>query len=485
MNNDRRHARKPPVRQPAANPPRPRSVIPKDEGPREKTPAEIIEEKMAIMAAHPDAVPVYWTEHGPDAKGWDVIFPEYKILSEAFKGGYGWWDLTEGRGQHLLPKPRPYKIVHISKAELKVIRDREAVEEAAAAAAAKAAKEAEFAAYRAAAARKKELELMAAEDLLAAAVREAERETARKAAEKALFYSALSTVLIEEILAIPDDSITADCAADLFLQRMANYDAEDHVPILERVAPAVDSKIRAAEKHRSVDATIKAIMAEIRGLPAHLLYEDYLADLVAERIQGFAPTDQERMIVSIVSAVEKENMLFYTPVGSPEVEPAAAAQPPPPLSLTAPYPCPPLMPPQLIAPPEDTASFLAQPPFPLCGTTYIPAYLLSTNQRMYVPISFLEYALRPPPPPPPPPKDTPCTDPNCRLCAPPLLPTPTYCGDNCPTCNPPPQLPVVKARLVTPPLPTYPTPEMMKNIKIRKMRMPRMSRIQRILAGGK
>ena len=77
----------------------------------------------------PKAEIVYWTENGTDEKSWNIIFPEYKVLTEAFRGGYGWYDLTEGRGQHLLPKPKPYKIVKVSSAELKAIRAKEAKEE--------------------------------------------------------------------------------------------------------------------------------------------------------------------------------------------------------------------------------------------------------------------------------------------------------------------------------------------------------------------
>ena len=70
----------------------------------------------------PEPVHVYLTENGFDKKDWDIMFPEYSVLCEAFKGGYGWYDLTEGKGKSLLPKPKPYKVIRISAAELKVLR---------------------------------------------------------------------------------------------------------------------------------------------------------------------------------------------------------------------------------------------------------------------------------------------------------------------------------------------------------------------------
>lgn len=69
---------------------------------------------------------VYLTQNGFEKRDWDIMFPEYSVLTEAFKGGLGWYDLTEGRGKHLLPQPKPYKVVKVTVEELKKIRAQEA-----------------------------------------------------------------------------------------------------------------------------------------------------------------------------------------------------------------------------------------------------------------------------------------------------------------------------------------------------------------------
>ena len=404
---------------------------------REKTPAEIIEEKMAAMAADPNADIVYWTEKGPDAKGWDIICPEYKILTEAFRGGYGWWDLTEGKGQHLLPKPKPYKIVHISSEELKVIRMKEAEAEAAAAAAAKAAKEAEYARYREAAQRKRYMEEMAAEDARAAELRAAERAAEEAAALKLAFYESRSA----------------------------------------------------------------AILQEIRDLPAHCWCESYLVDYIVDRVIAYEGKDLDELLTRICPVVEKEGMLFYTPLNSPELPFQELAPPPPPLTLPPPLPMvnlPAL--PQFVCPPTDAAAFLSQPAFLLYDVSMSPA-IRADGQRMYVPTSWLQYAIPYGPPPLPPQlqqMEMKCSDPICRCNIYP--PLPPDCGDPaCETCYPPPPqpapqpasqpppLPVIKAVLVESKpqklpglLPTPSTPPI--NIKIRKLRMPSKKRVAQLLA---
>ena len=61
-------SKRPVIRQPSAMRTRDFKRVTSDTPVKEKTPAEIIDEKMAAMAADPEAIPVYWTENGPDAK---------------------------------------------------------------------------------------------------------------------------------------------------------------------------------------------------------------------------------------------------------------------------------------------------------------------------------------------------------------------------------------------------------------------------------
>lgn len=398
---------------------------------REKTNAEIIEEKMAAMAADPNAEIVYWTENGPDAKGWDIICPEYKILTEAFKGGYGWWDLTEGRGKHLLPKPKPYKVVHITREELKIIRQKEAAEEAVQAEVAKAAKEAEYARYREAAQRKRFAEEMAAEDALAAAVRAAEMAAEEAAAQKVAFYESMA----------------------------------------------------------------EAVLQEIRDLPGNCWCESYLVDFIAGKVYGYDTKDIDELLTRICPVVEKEGMLFYTPLSSPDFPVVTETLAPPPLALSPSLPLlevPPF--PQFVCPPDDPVAYLSQPSFLLYGFSMSPAIALS-GQRMYVPTEWLQYAIPYGPPPLPQlqqPVEYTCIDPYCSCNIWP--PLPSDCGNSvCDTCYPTAPapatapLPVVKAVLVQrkraklpPILPTPPTPPI--NIKIRKLRMPSKNQIAKLLA---
>ncbi len=458
---------KKPVKQPAANPPRVQKPAPK-----EKTPAEIVEEKMAAMAAHPDAVTVYQTEKGIDAKGWHIMNPEYKIFDDALRGGYGWWDLTEGAGRHLLPKPRPYKIVKVTSAELAVIRAKEAAEEAAAAEEAKAAKEAEFDGYRAAAAAK------------------AAAEAERKAMEA-------------------EDARASEI-------RLAEWKA------------AQTAQAKEAERLSFISVAVEVLLDMIKALPEHLWTQSYLVDYIVDNVTTCPQDMQDPIIAGICTAVEKEHLIFYTPVCSPELAPMAEpALAPASLELTAPSVP---MPAQLLSPPEDSLEFVKQPPFNLFGTLYTPIAFLN-GLRAYIPVAMLESILRqtlcaqtPAAAPVPVPEPAPACGPDCATCFPPPAtpppPPPQTCGPDCLECNPPPPplprdcgfadcnecypappppppslpaklppllptpttrpLPVVQARLV----PT-PTTELMKNVKIRKMRMPNMKRLKHLLISAK
>lgn len=436
-------SRKPVVKQPAANPPRLPTAKRLDAPQREKTTAEIVEEKMAAMAAHPNAITVYMTEKGIDAKGWDTVCPEYKIFDAALKGGYGWWDLTEGAGRHLLPKPRPYKIVHITSAELRAIRAKETEEDATT----KAAKEAECAAAQAA-------ELLAAE---------------RKA------------------MAAEDERAN--------VLRLEAWHAEQAAAKAE------------AERLQIIDIATDIVLEEIRALPEHYLYQDYLVDYIVDRVAQCPKGTQDPIIERVCTAIEKEGLIFYTPVCSPDLPSATPVNEPPPMDLPAAVP--------LLQ--DDLMEFVRQPPFILFGTLYTPVALLS-GLRMYMPAimldALLKYALagsnlqaflqqqrcgpdclecnQPQTPLPPPlPKDCGFTD--CKECYPPPPPLPQDCGfADCEECFPPPPsdltpllptpiarpLPLIQARLA--PQQTS-AAELMKNIKIRKLRMPRTNRIQQIL----
>ena len=471
-------SKKPVVKQPAANPARVRKQPLELESKQEKTPSEIAAEKLAAMAARPDAVIVYETEKGIDAKGWDIICPEYKIFDAALKGGYGWWDLTEGAGRHLLPKPKPYKIVKITSAELKVIRAKEAEVEAAAAAVAKAAEEAKYAAYRDVA-------------------RPAERDVVRAAEER-------KAMAAEEEL-----------ASNI---RLAEWHA------------AQAAAAKEAERQQFIAIAVEVLYDAIKAMPEYQWCHAYLVDYIADQV-GSCPTDvQDPIIERICERIEAEQMLFYTPVCSPELAPLPVEPVLPPLTLAPPAPAAPAaaaaapMPTQLQTPPDDPLEFVKQPPFVLFGALYTPVAFLN-GLRMYMPAAMLDAlitatmrpALPPLPPPSPPPPATPsaaltkeCGFPDCHECYPSATPfaTPSAaltkdCGfPDCHECYPPPttpvdlplptpvdlpvptELPVIQAQIVPQP-PKLPSNEMLKNIKIRKMRMPSSSRIQRLLSSTK
>jgi hypothetical protein len=431
-----------PVRQPQANPQRARPPPVK----REKTNADIIEEKMVAMAADPKAVPVYWTDTGPDVTGWDVIFPEFKVLTEAFRGGYGWFDITEGCGRHLLPERQPYKIVHVTKEELKAIRAKEKAEEEALRAEDRA-KEREEMALRA-----KEEE-----------VRQAERR-AREAEKERRRHEALQEEMARVAMAEEDSRMKAVLESERRQVQKAKDDAEQ------------------------VHWAIARILTGIRALPVEYLYSDYLVDYIVDLLSGMEQPTWEAVITGVCSAVEKEQLLFVTPMSSPDLGPICAPADPPPLEKPLPSPA---FVAQVAEEYNKILAFIRSPWITFNNVMYMPA-VDAVKGYQYIPCDLV---LRPPLPPPLPPPSLPPLPPplplcDCTDCCPPPLP-PCDCTDCCPPPLPPLPpcdcaeccaypLPVVKARLVTPPQ----TPISLPSIIIKKLKMPNTNRIKKLLRDG-
>ena len=441
-----------------------------------RTPREIIDAKMAAMAADPAAEIVYWTENGPDPKGWDIIFPEYKVLTEAFNGGYGWYDLTEGRGQHLIPKLKPYKIVNITSAELKAMRsgDEERDALAAALAAAKAAQE----------------------------EKEAEERAAALAAEKKAQL----------------DKEAEERAAALAAAKAAQEDKEAE----ERAAMAKEDVFsQEVEKPVYIAHAVTIIMADIRALPNEHLCLDFLVDFITNRLYNYKSAAREAINIEVCKTVEKEGLLVVTQPSSPTVPSiqVAVVKPPPVARELEPHNY------------ADIPNFFKNnPPFNHVGYKYVP-FVNIDGRKLFVPEIYLHSALHVPLPLPPllsatPPRLNPFemkkflasqpirlasdvfipsvtfdgkhifvsernitafVNKTCASTAPPALPLPpqkTCCKSRCQICHP---LPVVKAVIVNRPPPSdikiikavtlYPP-----NIRIQKLRMPRMKRLQQLIA---
>lgn len=274
-------AKKAPIRQPQANFPKP-PLYPK---PVEKTPGEIAEEKIRKMALDPKAIPVYWTENGPDAKGWDIICPEYRILNEAFKGGFSWYDLTEGHGRHLLPEPKPYKIVHVTKEELKVIRAREAEEEA----------------------------LIEAERL--AEVKAQERRWREEAeARGRVGAEAAAAAEAEALVAAEAEALAA--AAEAEALAAAEAAAAD-----EREAMAREDTLAIEIRYREdLEIATDKLIEKIAAMPEEFCTEDNLAELIVDEIRVLPEKDQIPMAEKIVRKVEARQLVFVTPCSSPYPE---------------------------------------------------------------------------------------------------------------------------------------------------------------------
>lgn len=193
---------------------------------QEKTSVEINDEKMAAMAANPDAITVYMTEKGIDPKGWSIVFPEYKVLCDAFKGGYSWHDITVGRGKHLLPKQKPYKIVHVSSTELNTIRAAEAEI---------VTKNAELLCQK----QEKERDVMVHKDAIGATQKElcelqekernamAYEDAISTTQEKQILYEHAIKTIMSDIYVLPQSHRTQEIVTNLVVNRLFNYNAED------------------------------------------------------------------------------------------------------------------------------------------------------------------------------------------------------------------------------------------------------------------
>lgn len=375
-------AKKPVVKQPAANPPKP----PKPTAPREPTTAEIVEAKMRKMAEDPNAYPVYWTETGPDAKDWRFLFPEVEIFDNALKGGYGWYDICYDRGRHLLPKYQPYKIINVTKEELKAIRAREAEEEAQKAAVKKAEREKQERAWC------EEAEAKAAEAATKAAV---------KAAEEA--------------------------AEAVCREAMAREDAA-----------AIERRYR-----EDLAAAVDKFVAKIAGMPEELRTTDKLADLIVNETCVLPEDDQLPIALEIAQKVQDNFLVFVTPCSSPspELEEILEREAPRPLPVVKAT----IVPTRPLDLVNDTIDGVPAYLFWICyllelnkefinsGPVFINEYMYYPvvdfkGNRAYYPFKLAE-AVPPPPPPqpqqptntwyPPLPREPP---PATRL--PPLLPTP-------------------------------------------------------------
>jgi len=211
----------------------------------------------------PKAEIVYWTENGPDKKSWDIIFPEYKVLSEAFRGGYGWYDLTEGQGQHLLPKPKPYKIVNVSSSELKAIRAREA-------------------------------------------------EVAQEE-QKALTGEKPQEAYVEK-LSMDEKFKKEPAAAELPTAELA---------AAERTAMAQeDSYSELINMSEYISNASNKIMKDIQVLSSDLLNQDYLKDFIYCRLLNYKEKSRESIAILVCEIIESKNMLcnMPLPLPSPQVE---------------------------------------------------------------------------------------------------------------------------------------------------------------------
>ena len=464
------------------------------EKPREKTLAEITDEKMAAMAAHPDAVTVYWTENGPDAKGWDIIFPEYRILSAAFEGGYGWWDLTEGRGQHLLPPQRPYKVVNITSAELKGIRAKEAAEEAAALAEKQRLENLKIEAYQASLRRQEaELKKMAEEDAFATQMRAAEQ-----------LEDAVASILAT-VKDLPVEKQKTEYLADLVLQSANLLTIDSRDAFIDRVCPVIEGMIQEAQRilrQQRLEKAFKSILEEVRDLPVENLYEGYLIDFIVDRADRVDAQDIDALLTRVCPVIESEGLLFVTahssPIGSRSTSPIPfeAAEVPEQPEVTV------VVEKTALKLSADLYTFLNQSPFYFNGCLYLPALdsygypifvprdniqklpwdpipveFESGSQGMNItPHTIVDSNWMPREAPP-----LPCVEPCCVW---PPLPreAPPPCLLSC--CVPPPLPPSLMPPLLPtpPPLPPSPPPSPPKqNIKIRKLRMPRKRHIQKLL----
>jgi hypothetical protein len=454
----------------------------------EKPPVQIIEDSKAEI--------VYWTENGTDKKSWDIIFPEYKVLTEAFRGGYGWYDLTEGHGQHLLPKPKPYKIVKVSSAELKAIR-------------AKEEKEKEEQACEAITAKTKNMitdnlsiertEYEAAER--EAAIREAaEREAAiREAAER---EAAIREAAERESAACED-----------------TYSEQINMP---------EYVLHASNK----------IIAEIQLLDVKFLYQDYLVDFISNRLFHYKDTARDAIATLVCEIVERHGLLNI----KADIKPALP-QPPQPLqqldeiiyqynyedikmffeanppfyhagyrylpfvyhdgrkllvpevyisrdigkNITICYPLPPIFSAtQLNIYFHDMQNFLCEPNLHIADEVFMPniafdgrnIYMPKKNIVTYIPLMLLPppppAPLPPPPPPPPPPyysaqSKTPyikCTNAYCQMCNPlPIINAVLL------TASQPPNTKIIKTITMLPP----------PQVRTKKVRMPRMKRLRQLI----
>lgn len=399
-----------------------------------RTPREIIDAKMAAMAADPAAEIVYWTENGPDPKGWDIIFPEYKVLTEAFNGGYGWYDLTEGRGQHLIPKLKPYKIVNITSAELKAMRSGD--EERDALAAAKAAQETKEAEERAA---------MAKEDVFSQEV------------EKPVYITHAVTIIMADIRALPNEHLCLDFLVDFITNRLYNYKSAAREAINIEVCKTVEKEGLLVVTQPTSPTVPSIQVAVVKPPPVARDPDPHNYADIPNFFKNNPPFNH--VGYKYVPFVNIDGRKLFVP----EIYLHSA--------LHVPLPLPPLLsatPPRLN--PFEMKKFLASQPIRLASDVFIPSVTFDGKHIFVSERNITAFVNK-----------------TCASTAPPALPLPpqkTCCKSRCQICHP---LPVVKAVIVNRPPPSdikiikavtlYPP-----NIRIQKLRMPRMKRLQQLIA---